>query len=740
MKFINHPLSGLRFSFFAAVCSLVLLLLSISMTVPAVSSASEKKKPEKVTFNFVDVDLTAVAKFISEITGKNFIFDEKVKGKITIIAPTKLSIDDAYTLFTSVLELKGFTVVPSGLEAYKIVPSIEAKQRGLSISTEGMPLDESYIARLISLQYISAEDALKFLQPLVSKDGYISIFGPGNLLLVVDSGLNIEKILSLIEHIDKPSSAEIPEVIRLKNASAETITKLLNEGFAKGKTGRVPGQQAPMDGAMAVADQRLNAIILFGDQSIRESIKLLISIIDTPSPEAMGRINVYFLENADATELAKVLEVMIKGQQSTRQTPAATPAAAPGAQVTPFEAAGGISITPDKATNSLLIVASPSDYQNLTQILKQLDKRRKQVFVEAMIIEASIDKLKDIGTKWRAAVTHNGEPVAIGGVGSFDQDTLNSIITGLAGMSIGGMGNFFNVPVNTVDSVTGKVTSSSLKVPGFAALFSLNEFKGAVNVLSTPQLLTSDNKEAEIIVGENVPFISQSQTSTAGGTAIPGILNSIVRQDVGIKLTITPQITEGDYVKLDIYQEISSVKQDSTEILINIGPTTTKRSTKTSVVVKDDQTVVIGGLMGERAEENITKIPLLGDIPLLGYLFKLKSVEKTKTNLLVFLTPHIIKEAETLARITGEKQKEMAVVRNQYAEGELLIKFKEGVTEDKALSIISQKGASVIKFDEKMNLYNIKLRKDQLVEEALKDFMSIPEVLYTEPNYIFKIR
>ena len=332
---MNHPLPRLRYSFLA-LCCLVILLLAVSITAPAVSSAAETKKAEKVTFNFVDVELTAVTKFISEITGKNFIFDEKVKGKITIIAPTKLSIDDAYTLFTSVLELKGFTVVPSGLEAYKIVPSMEAKQRGLRISTDGMPLDESYIARLISFQYISAEDALKFLQPLVSKDGYISVFGPGNLLLAVDSGLNIEKILSLVEHIDKPSSAEIPEVIRLKNASADTITKLLNEGFARGKAGRGPGQQAMMDGAMAVADQRLNAIILFGDQSMRESIKLLISIIDTPSPEAMGRVNVYFLENADATELAKVLEGMIKGTQSSRQ-----PVGTTGAPVTPFEAVGG---------------------------------------------------------------------------------------------------------------------------------------------------------------------------------------------------------------------------------------------------------------------------------------------------------------------------------------------------------------------------------------------------------------
>ncbi|MBS1126694.1 MAG: ral secretion pathway protein [Nitrospirae bacterium] len=729
---MNHPLPRLRYSFLA-LCCLVILLLAVSITAPAVSSAAETKKAEKVTFNFVDVELTAVTKFISEITGKNFIFDEKVKGKITIIAPTKLSIDDAYTLFTSVLELKGFTVVPSGLEAYKIVPSMEAKQRGLRISTDGMPLDESYIARLISFQYISAEDALKFLQPLVSKDGYISVFGPGNLLLAVDSGLNIEKILSLVEHIDKPSSAEIPEVIRLKNASADTITKLLNEGFARGKAGRGPGQQAMMDGAMAVADQRLNAIILFGDQSIRESIKLLISIIDTPSPEAMGRVNVYFLENADATELAKVLEGMIKGTQSSRQ-----PVGTTGAPVTPFEAVGGITITADKASNALVVVASPADYQNLSQTIRQLDKRRRQVYVEAMIIEASMDKLRSLGVQWRAAATVNGLPIAIGGFGTIDQTAYQNILQGLQGATLGGIGNLLSVPITTVDS-SGNPVQQTLQIPGFAALFSLNEFRDSVNVLSTPQILTSDNKEAEILVGENVPFISQSQTATSG-TSIPGILNSIERQDVGIILKITPQITEGDHVKLDIYQEISSVKNQSDLLTINLGPTITKRSTKTSVVVKDNQTVVIGGLIQENEEENVTKMPFLGDLPLLGWLFKTSNVTKNKTNLIVFLNPHVIKEPERLAEITRDKQKEFATANNQYAPGELLVTFKEGVTKDNALSIISQKGASVIKFTGDMNLYHIKLREDQSVEEALKEFMSIPEVLFTEPNYTFKIR
>jgi len=687
------------------------------------------KKDQKVTFNFVDVDLSTVTKFISEITGKNFIFDERVKGKITIIAPTKLSADDAYNLFTSVLELKGFTVIPSGIDAYKIVPAMEAKQRGMQITTERLPVNESYIARLIPLRYISSDDALRFLQPVISKDAHISAFGPGNLLLVIDSGLNVEKILSIIEAIDQPSIKEKPEIVILKYSSADAIAKILNEGMSRGKI-RVPGQPVLSDEAKAVADQRLNAVVLFGDKGMRESMKSLIALLDVPSPEAQGRINVYFLENADATELSKVLEGMLKAVQPTKQ-------AAPGAPVMPFEAAGGITITPDKATNSLVVVASPADYQNLVQIIKQLDKRRRQVFVEAMIVEASIDNLRDLGTQWRAIATRKGEPIVIGGFGKLDPTALDNILTGLSGLTAGGMGNFLDVPIITTDPSTGESKSTKLSVPGFAALFSLNEFRGTINVLSTPQILTSDNKEAEIMVGENVPFVSKRERDI---TTTSTVLSSIERYDVGIKLKITPQITEGDHVKLDIYQEISSLVQGESEsILINVGPTITKRSTKTAVVVKDRQTVVIGGLMAERREENITKVPLLGDIPVLGWLFKTSSVRKQKTNLLVFLTPHVVIEENRLAQITKDKQKEFAKVEKQYVEGELLVKFKEDVPAEKAFSIISEKGASVIKYIDNIKVYHIKLRKDQKIEEAVEEFSSIPEVHYAEPNYKMKM-
>ncbi|HSB30442.1 MAG TPA: type II secretion system secretin GspD [Candidatus Sulfobium mesophilum] len=734
MKRLNRFVFSSRIFF---ICVILIFSLSTGGQTVLAGSSSETKKSNNVTFNFVDVELPVIAKFISEITGKNFIFDEKVKGKITIIAPSKLSIDDAYSLFTSVLELKGYTIAPSGVDVYKIIPAVEAKQQGLKVSTEGIPINESYIARLLTFRHVSADDALRFLQPLVSKDGHISIFGPGNLLLVIDSGLNVEKILSLAELIDRPSATEMPEVIPLKYSSADAVAKILNEGMGKVKARPVAGQQSAIEMASAVADQRLNAIILFGDRGGRESMKALISLLDTPAPGAQGKINVYFLENADATELAKVLEGMLRGVQAPKQ-----PAGTPGVPVAPLEAAGGITITADKASNSLVIVASPADYQNLSQIIRQLDKRRRQVYVEAMIIETSIDKLRSLGVQWRATATQGGSPIAIGGFGTIDQTTFVSILQGLQGATLGGMGNFLTVPVTSIDS-SGKPVQQNLQIPGFAALFALNDFRDTINVLSTPQILTSDNKEAEILVGENVPFISQSQTTSALGTTTSGttsgIVNSIVRQDVGIILKITPQITEGDSVKLDLYQEISSVKNQSDALTVSVGPTITKRSTKTSVVVKDNQTVVIGGLMQEQDEDQTTKMPFLGDIPLLGWLFKTKSVTKNKTNLIVFLNPHIIKEADRLAELSRVKDREFAVASRRYVSGELMVKFKEGVPDEKVRSIISEKGATVIKFIDNLRVYQLRLKAKQSVEEAVDEFSKIAEVEYAEPNYIITI-
>ncbi len=639
-----------------ALFSIVLVILSFSSLSYAANDNPGRitDRSGRIAFNFVDVEIATIVKFISEITGNNFIFDERVKGKITIIAPTKLSIDESFTLFTSVLSLKGFTIIPSGLKTYKILPSSLAKQEGILSQDETIPVNEGYITKLVPVENIKVDEAVQFLRPVISRDGHLSSFGPGNMLLVVDSAINIDKVISLLAIIDKPS---------------------------------IKGEEAG--------------------------------------------INVYFLEYADATDLAKVLQGIIKDLQTTYKTGLRS---APK-NTTP-DAPPILSVTPDKATNSLVIVAPYSDYQNIVQVIKTLDKKRKQVFVEAMIVEASIDKLKDLGSKWRAMATHNGEPIAVGGVGNIGAETLLNIVNGLSGISIGGMGNFFDVPITSI-STSGSASTQTLTAPGFAALFSLSEFKDAINVLSTPQILTSDNQEAEILVGENVPFISQRERDATTATTV---LNSITRTDVGIKLQITPQITEGDYVKLDIFQEISSVKSASDDILTSVGPTTTKRATKTSVLVKDGRTVVIGGLMQEKDEETITKVPLLGDIPLLGWLFKFKSVSHNKTNLLVFLSPHVVKETVQLTQLTEEKYKEFVTREKLYREGELLVKFKEEVSRDRVLEIFSQQKATIIKYFEAINVYQIQLKSDRTIEDAIKDFSAFPEVLYAEPNYKVKLQ
>jgi general secretion pathway protein D len=581
---------------------------------------------------------------------------------------------------------------------------------------------------------------MNFLQPLISRDGLISSFGPGNMLMVVDSANNIEKVLGILEAIDKPGLEE-SELILLKYANAEDVAKIITEALrinSKTQPSGI-GMQRPGGAGSSVsieetktnvfADTRLNAVVLIADKQEREAMKRMISLLDIPLPEAISKINVYFLEYADATELSQVLMGMITGISPQVKTGTQPPKS-------PFEPGSKITITADKATNSLIIVASPADYQSLLQIVNQLDRKRKQVYVEAMIVEASINKLRELGSKWRVTAERNGEPVAIGGFGTMDASSLQNVIFGLTGLTAGGMGNFLNVPVTTINT-DGTVTKSTLTVPGFAGLFSLNEFRDSVNVLSTPQILTSDNKEAEIVVGENVPFIAQRERDL---TTTNTVLNSIERKDVGITLRITPQITEGDYVKLDIYQEISALEQQSEAILINIGPTMTKRSTKTSVVVKDNQTVVIGGLMQERQEESLTKVPLLGDIPVLGWLFRYKSTSKKKTNLLVFLSPHIIREEEQLAKLTDNKKLEFARSEGTYEQGELLVKFRRETSEDRISGILSIEGASVISALKPKGLYHLKLRTGQDVREAVKIFSKYEEVEYAEPNYRMRIQ
>ncbi len=716
-----------------------IILLGILLSPPF--SGAESKAPAgemhlngSITFNFIDVDIPIVTKFVSEITGKNFIFDEKLHGKVTIIAPSKLKTEDAYRLFTSVLELKGFTVVPSGTDTYKIIPVTDVKGKGIRFSEfEKKIVNEEYIARLIKLTHLSSSEAISFLKPVISKDGYISEFSPGNILLIMDSGPNLRNILSIIKNIDRPSTVDLPEIIYLKYADAESVAGILSETSQQPSIKRKGSKTTTPKKTKVITDTRLNALILFGTGREKDSMKRLISMLDIPSPEAQGGINVYFLENADAAELADVLNSIVNNSKSKRKSSKTKNGKDTLGQPR------NIVITPDVATNSIIIEASPADYRNIVEVIRKLDKRRRQVFVEAMIVEASIDGLQALGAKWRAVARNDSEPVFVGGFGEVSTSDMMSIVYGMSGVSVGGLSNFFDIEYTTLDE-SGDIVTSSISIPGYSALFNLNEFRGIVNILSTPQILTSDNEEAEIIVGENVPFITKRESDPSRTVSV---FSNVERHDVGITLRITPQITEGDYIKLDIYQEISSLKQESNpEILISVGPTTTKRSTKTSIVIKDNQNVVISGLMQEREEETITKVPLLGDIPLLGWLFKDKGKSHEKINLLVFLTPHIVRNAEHLREITEKKKFE---IENSSIDinGEvpprsnpgLLVRFRNDMEREQAENYIRDAGSEVIREYETINLFLVKIPDSKTQHLLIERLEALPEVLYVEPDY-----
>lgn len=609
--------------------------LLIALLLMTLCSSPLHAAAQGVIMNFTDVEIGTMVKFISELTGKNFVLDERVKGKVSVFSPSKLSQDEAFALFTSVLELKGFTLIQAG-KIYKVMPTGSAKQAGMKLADkERIPLGDAFLARVFPLTQISSQEALTFLQPIISKEGHIGSFGPGNMLLVVDAASNLQKVADILSLIDTPQRREGAELVYLKHGSAEGVTKVLQE-WLSGRGARqvaVGTTQSANSGAVQVlADTRLNAVLLFGPEKDKKDIRSLIAQLDVTPPEASSKINVCFLENTDATEMAKVLDGVVKGitaQTTTLQ------AGTVSAQSSPFDS-GKVTITADKASNSLVVMASPTDYNNLLQVIKKLDRRSKQVFVQVLIAEISPSKSRSLGVQSGAfAVGALGKYLQGGGI--YDPfNTFGSIL---------GSGSSTS-PLNTL--IADKLKNTSKPVTGAAILQAL-ESEGMLNILSTPNILTTDNKEAEINVGENVPFKSSSTQSTFGTT------ESVERKDIGINLKIKPQVSEGDYIRMDLYQEISAVKSDKGEALDLV---TTKRSAKTSVVVKDNETIVIGGLIQDTEDSTVQKVPLLGDIPGLGWLFKTTTKTRKKTNLLIMLTPQVVKDARDLATITeGQKGK-----------------------------------------------------------------------------------
>ena len=660
------------------------LFLSTTELYPAPSTDPNVKK---VTLDFKDAQLEEVVRTISELTGKNFVYDRGLKGDITIVSPQSVTVEEAYELFLTVLNIKGFTVVPSG-RVFKIVPVAQARESNLPTVIRPPQADspEQYITRLIPLKYVDATViAQTVLQPLLPKTSSVAAYAPTNTLVVTDNAANIDRLVRIVRQLDIPSSLGKFEIIPLEHASAEEVAEICQQFFSRSaptaaaapevqalrkRLGGRGGGPAPAGEILILPYPRTNALILMADSTDLAEIRHLIRHLDSKRKPGSTHFHVYRLENADAETLAKTLNETLTKIPGGR-TQSLSTAKAPGDQASTLSTSV---INADKPTNSLLINASPEDYEIIQALIEQLDIRRKQVYVEALLIELSMDATKNLGVSLQGAAEVGKDGVIVGGSNlNTGANTLSSVFAGdeggsmnLLSQTIQGilLGGIFN-PI----TVTG-LNGETLTIPAISALIQLSKTTADVDILSAPRLLTSDNEEAEIIVGSNVPIITNRLTDTGSSGLATSV--AVERQDVALTLRFTPQITAGNLVRLKVYQEITDVTANSVGDVNEVGPTLTKRLIQNSILAENGQTVVMGGLTSTNVQERITRVPMLASIPGIGWLFKTKSTTEKKTNLFVFITAHIINDASDIQRITGhnhqevERQRqEMEKIRNQ---------------------------------------------------------------------------
>lgn len=674
---------------------------------------SRGKGPYKLDFN--KADIIDIVKFISELTCKNFIIPDNLRqAKITIMSPEPVSVDEVYRTFLSALEVNKITVVPAG-RYLKLMGQRESISSTIPtiIGDERYPVDGRMITKIVRVKYVDPNTLLPTLKQLASKDGDVLLYAPTSALIISDTGSNLYRLEKIMAELDRPGFVQEIHLYPLTYAVASQIAEKLTNIFdVKGGQQTSPGptfRPAPHPGAppkanevkkeeevtkisKIIADDRTNNLIIIATKKAFEDVVEVIKKLDVPVA-GEGEVHVYYLQYANAEQLANTLSQLTQGYKGAKgSTPPRAPSrppAAPAASAQLFQ--GEIKITADKSTNSLLIIANQSDYKNLLRVIEKLDVRRRQVFVEAVIMEVSLDKRKTTGMAFNVGMgmEYDGNKFPV--FGATMLGSLNSLI--LEPSSLAQLGGFISgaqgPPVEGVE--IGGTTKISL--PSFGVILRALQANSDVNVLSTPHILTTDNEDAEILVGQNIPYQSGFTSSLGGATGLTSWtpIISIQRQDVALKMKIKPQINQGDYVKLNIEQEVSEVA--GTDPLL--GPTTTKRSAKTVVVVKDQQTVAIGGLMRDNQSVSVSKVPILGSIPIVGWLFKSKEIKNTKTNLLLFLTPYIISDKEDFRRIFERKMKE----RREFIE-----RFYGGGTEYEVYIDYNKKHGPFFEMNKKMDM------------------------------------
>ncbi|MGA8282230.1 MAG: type II secretion system secretin GspD, partial [Desulfobacterales bacterium] len=580
-------------------CMLVLLILAAGITPTRANAASNAgdSQDRYVTIDFNNVDINVFIKFISELTGKNFIVDQRVRGNVTIISPTKISVAEAYKVFESVLEVNGFSTVQAG-KATKILPSPEARTSDIPTRTSTKPVtpQDQLVTQLIPLTYANADEIKRLFTPMVSKTSLIVAYAPTNTLIVTDVLSNIQRLIKILKEIDVADVGRQISVIPLQHADStkmvETLTALfLTRGATKQRA------TASRDDTKFVADERTNTVIVLASEVEMARVRQLIDFIDRETPRGKEKIRVYYLEYANAEDIAKVLQNLpSKEGTSVKEKGAAGAAGAP-------LLSGKVNITADKATNSLVITASSDDYTVVEEVIKKLDIPRPMVYIEAVVLEVNAQKDFSLGTEWTAAgSTTIGDKAAVVGGGFL---TPTSAIPALT-QGVLPQGFSFGVFTEAIDI-------AGIKFNNLTALVQAFKQDRDVNILQTPQILTTENEEAKINVGRNIPF--QTQSSTTDNQTF----NSFEYRDVGTILKITPHISIERLVRLTIGLEVSALESTT-----DFRPTTLKRTIDTTVIVDDKSTIVIGGLIEDTNAVSVYKVPLLGDIPVLGWLFKVQ--------------------------------------------------------------------------------------------------------------------
>jgi general secretion pathway protein D len=616
-----------------------LLLCSLALFI-ATPCHAEKQPEELVSLNFVNADIQEVIRAISQISKKNFLVDPRVKGTINIVSATPVSPALGYDILLSALRLQGYAAVESG-GVTKIIPEADAK---LHVDSLAQGRGDKLVTKVFVLKYESASQLVNVVRPMIAPNNIVVAYPSSNALVVTDYASSVRRIEKLIESIDQPN-ADAPLLIPVRHASAVDLASIINR--------LMPEATAPQAGGddnqrfVLLADSRTNGLLLRSDNPGRIArVKELVAKLDAAA-NVPGNIHVVQLKNADASKLAQTLRSVLSGDASASTAPAAPPGSAQPVSAAP---AGGGMIQADTSSNTLIVTASEPVYNNIRSVIEKLDVRRPQIFVEALIVEVTADKAAEFGVQWQnlSGINKSGSNI-IGGTNFGAAGSGNNIIS--ASTNIATVGQGLNIGI-----VSGTTT-----LPGVGTVLNLSMLARALetdtnaNILSAPNLMTLDNEEAKIVVGQNVPFITGSyQTPTSGTSNNP--FQTIERKDVGLTLKIKPQIMQGGTVKLQVYQEVSSVVTSATT---SAGLITNKRSIESNILVDENQIVVLGGLIQDSVNDVQSKTPLLGDIPLLGNLFRYETRQHTKTNLMVFIRPYIMYQADGYRKLTDERYDQM---------------------------------------------------------------------------------